>query len=82
MWNYEHETDEIHDRYLTMGVEKGDEKIPLIIEIAQSLKLRIKSIDVRKPTLDDVFLHYTGRMMRDEEPEKPMKMHARMYNRR
>ncbi|MBU0496953.1 MAG: ATP-binding cassette domain-containing protein [Candidatus Thermoplasmatota archaeon] len=71
-----------HDNSLTLGVEKGDEKIPIIIEIAQSLKLKIKSIDVRKPTLDDVFLHYTGRMMRDEEPENPMKQHARMYNRR
>ncbi len=70
-----------HDSSLTLGVEKGDEKIPEIIEIAQSLKLKIKSIDVRKPTLDDVFLHFTGRMMRDEEPENPMKMHARMFNR-
>jgi ABC-2 type transport system ATP-binding protein len=50
-----------------MGVEKGDEKIPLIIEISQSEKIRIKSISVRKPTLDDVFLHYTGRTMRDQE---------------
>jgi ABC-2 type transport system ATP-binding protein len=71
-----------HNESLTLGVEKGDEKIPVIVEIAQSLKLKIKSIDVRKPTLDDVFLHYTGRMMRDEEPENPMKRHARMYNRR
>lgn len=70
-----------HDSSLTLGVEKGDEKIPEIIEIAQSLKLKIKSIDVRKPTLDDVFLHFTGRMMRNEEPENPMKMHARMFNR-
>jgi ABC-2 type transport system ATP-binding protein len=70
-----------HDFSLTLGVEKGDEKIPEIIEIAQSLKLKIKSIDVRKPTLDDVFLYYTGRTMRDEEPENPMKMHTRMFNR-
>lgn len=70
-----------HDSSLTLGVEKGDEKIPVIIEIAQSLKLKIKSIDVRKPTLDDVFLHYTGRMMRNEEPENPMKIHSRMFNR-
>jgi len=56
-----------HNSNLTMGVEKGDEKIPLIIEISQSEKIRIKSISVRKPTLDDVFLHYTGRTMRDQE---------------
>jgi ABC-2 type transport system ATP-binding protein len=56
-----------YDSSLTLGVEKGDEKIPIVIEIAQSLNIKIKSISVRKPTLDDVFLSYTGRMMRDQE---------------
>ena len=56
-----------HDGFLTLGVEKGDEKIPVIIELAQSSGVKIKSISVRKPTLDDVFLSYTGRTIRDEE---------------
>ncbi len=56
-----------HDKTLTLGVEKGDEKIPLLIEIAQKINVRIKSISVRKPTLDDVFLSYTGRTIRDNE---------------
>ena len=58
-----------HDSFLTLGVEKGDEKIPIIIEIAQSLNIKIKSISVRKPTLDDVFLSFTGRTIRDQEPQ-------------
>ena len=62
-----------HDSFLTLGVKKGEEKIPEIIEIAQSLKLRITSISVRKPTLDDVFLHFTGRTMRDQEPTNQLK---------
>ena len=57
----------IHDSKLTLGVEKGDEKIPFIIEISQSEKINIKSINVRKPTLDDVFLYFTGRTIRDDE---------------
>ncbi|UCH72526.1 MAG: ATP-binding cassette domain-containing protein [Thermoplasmatales archaeon] len=56
-----------HDSFLTLGVEKGEEKIPAIIEIAQSLDIKIKSISVRKPTLDDVFIYFTGRTMRDQE---------------
>lgn len=56
-----------HDSFLTLGVEKGDEKIPIIIEIAQSLNIKIRSISVRKPTLDDVFLSFTGRTIRDQE---------------
>jgi len=56
-----------HEGLVTFGVEKGDEKIPEIIEIARKQDIKIKSISVRKPTLDDVFLSYTGRTIRDEE---------------
>ncbi len=71
-----------HDSFVTLGVKKGEEKIPVIIEIAQGLQIKIKSISVRKPTLDDVFLYYTGRTIRDQEPENPMKEIARMHHRR
>jgi ABC-2 type transport system ATP-binding protein len=58
---------ETYDDHLTLGVEQGDEKIPIIIESAQKQDIKIKSISVRQPTLDDVFISYTGRTMRDEE---------------
>jgi ABC-2 type transport system ATP-binding protein len=64
------------DSHLTIGVKKGEEKIPVIILIAQKLKIRIKSISVRKPTLDDVFLYFTGRTIKNQEPEHPMKQYA------
>ena len=67
----------IHNSYLTFGVEKGEEKIPIIVEIARSLGLKIKSIILRKPTLDDVFLSYTGKNIRIEEPEHILKQMAR-----
>ncbi|MEF8848803.1 MAG: ATP-binding cassette domain-containing protein [Candidatus Thermoplasmatota archaeon] len=56
-----------HDNYLTLGVEKGEEKIPLIIDLAHKNDVRIRSIDVHKPTLDDVFLAITGRSIRNKE---------------
>jgi len=71
-----------HDSFLTLGVEKGEEKIPIVIEIAQSQNIRIKSISVRKPTLDDVFLYFTGRSIRDQEPKNPLKETARFHPRR
>lgn len=58
---------EQHGSFLTLGVEMGEEKIPDIIELAQRWNIRIRSINVRKPTLDDVFLHFTGRTIRDRE---------------
>ncbi|MCK4996585.1 MAG: DUF4162 domain-containing protein, partial [Thermoplasmatales archaeon] len=62
-----------HDSSLTVGVERGEEKIPLIFEIAQSQDIKIKSISVGKPTLDDVFLYFTGRNIRDQEAANPQK---------
>lgn len=70
-----------HNSSLTLGVEKGDEKIPVIFEIAQHLDIRIKSISVRKPTLDDVFLSYTGRNIRDQEAENTIGRHPRIHRR-
>ncbi|KYK20900.1 ABC transporter ATP-binding protein [Thermoplasmatales archaeon SG8-52-4] len=66
-----------HDSLLTLGVEKGEEKIPTIIELAQSIGIKIKSINLRTPTLDDVFLYYTGRTIREQEAEHPWKGLAR-----
>jgi ABC-2 type transport system ATP-binding protein len=55
-----------YENHITLGVEKGEEKIPVIIELAQQKKIQVKSISVHKPTLDDAFLHYTGHRIRDE----------------
>jgi len=60
-----------HASFLTLGVERGEEKIPTIFDIARTINISISSIDVRKPTLDDVFLYYTGRSMREQNPEVP-----------
>ena len=32
--------------------------------------IEIKSINLKKPTLDDVFIHFTGRELREKEQEK------------
>ncbi len=72
----------IYDSSLTLGVEKGEEKIPVIIELARSLEIKIKSISVRKPTLDDVFLLYTGRKIQEETVNHVPKMPPMFYGRR
>lgn len=51
-----------------LQVEKGEEKIPLLIKIdEEKTGFKIKSINLRKPTLEDVFLHFTGRTIRERE---------------
>jgi len=57
-----------HDGMIDLNCEHGEEKIPLLMEIDQKeAGFEIKSINLRKPTLEDVFLHFTGRTIREIE---------------
>lgn len=57
----------MRDGKLTLHVANGERCIPAIMDIAHSSRITIDSINLRKPTLDDVFMHYTGRNIREEE---------------
>ena len=37
-----------------------------LVEMAVQNKVPVKSLSVQNTTLDDVFVHYTGRQLRDE----------------
>lgn len=56
-----------HDSLLTLTLEKGERRIPELIEMARLQGVRVASVHLRKPSLEDVFLHFTGRMIRDDE---------------
>ena len=55
----------IEDR-LELSVVKGEIMIPRIVEIAQKVGVEVKAVSLRKPTLEDVFIHLTGREIREE----------------
>ncbi|MGD0729767.1 MAG: ATP-binding cassette domain-containing protein [Terracidiphilus sp.] len=42
-----------------------------LVELAASLDETITSLSVQNTTLDDVFVHYTGRQLRDEQVKPP-----------
>lgn len=44
---------------------RGEEIIPKIIKAAEEVKAKILHLSVREPTLEDVFIHYTGRAIRE-----------------
>nr|MDO8132953.1 ATP-binding cassette domain-containing protein [Candidatus Njordarchaeum guaymaensis] len=52
---------------LTVHVKNGHETLPRIVEVAANAGIRIGSISLHEPDLGDVFLHYTGRAIREEE---------------
>lgn len=55
------------DGELAVYVNDGGGAIPAIMQAMNSRGIDIKTISMSRPSLDDVFLKYTGRTMRSEE---------------
>jgi ABC-2 type transport system ATP-binding protein len=55
---------------LSITTKNGETLIPKIVEIANNAGANIESVVVQKPTLNDVFLYYTGREIRAAEAEQ------------
>ena len=51
---------------LHLLVDNGGHRIPEIVNLVSSSGVVLESVDLHKPTLDDVFLAFTGRSIRDE----------------
>src|SRR5690606_12714451 len=49
----------------------GTKRLPMIIEALWREGIRVSTVNLKKPSMDDVFVHYTGRELRDEGAEKP-----------
>jgi len=68
-------------KIISFKVDKGHK---FLVSFIKNFETPIKSINLRRPTLNDVFLKLTGRQIRDEEVsvkdlmKKRMKMHGRM----
>ena len=51
---------------LKVHVQSASEALPRIVEAAANAGFRINSITLHEPNLEDVFIHYTGRKIREE----------------
>ncbi|MCD6557828.1 MAG: ATP-binding cassette domain-containing protein [Candidatus Aenigmarchaeota archaeon] len=56
-----------HNSKLTIMVEQGEKRIPELIDMAQKNGVKVKSVSLHKPSLEDVFLHFTGKTIREQE---------------
>jgi len=64
---------------ITLFASKGTEVIPKIFQISSDLEVKINSISLTQPTLDDVFISYTGHEIRDDDGGFNRKLeHAKM----
>ncbi len=64
---------------LVLFASNGTEVIPKIFQISSELDIKIISISLTRPTLDDVFISYTGHEIRDDDSTFNRKReHAKM----
>ncbi len=64
-------------------VEKnGDEMIPRLFKMADEFGVHITSVRLKRPTLDDVYMKYTGRTIREAESTRNEGRKMRMMKRR
>ncbi len=56
---------EAKDNSITLTVTNASEHLPLILQTIGS----VTSVEIHSPTLNDVFLHFTGREIREGTPE-------------
>lgn len=57
----------LHDGQLSLTMEKGEQRIPELMRLALQAGVRVQAVSLRKPSLEDVFLHFSGRTIREEE---------------
>jgi ABC-2 type transport system ATP-binding protein len=54
------------DGDLKLTVEHGEEALPALLRVLDGAGITLQSINLSRPTLDDVFLTLTGRSLREE----------------
>jgi len=59
----------------------GASSIPKIFEFAAQKGIKIQSLELRTPTLNDVFLHYVGRDLRHEHSDGKDRLKMTMHRR-
>ena len=52
---------------ITVTVEAGERRVPELVSIAHDHGIHVNSVILRKPSLEDVFIHFTGRSIRERE---------------
>jgi ABC-2 type transport system ATP-binding protein len=68
----------IFDGELFLSVKNGGKEIKRILEVARKNKIDVLEINIRKPTLNDVFLSLTGKEIREETPNFKEQLKGRM----
>jgi ABC-2 type transport system ATP-binding protein len=68
----------LHEDVFSLTMEKGERRIPELIGLAQKAGVAVTCVHLRKPSLEDVFLHFTGKTIRESEASQSERNRAMM----
>jgi ABC-2 type transport system ATP-binding protein len=58
------------DDTLTVAIDEGAREIPRLVEAVEALGVGVRAVSVHHLSLEDVFIHLTGRTLREERARK------------
>ena len=64
---------------VVVSLKNADQYVSTIVTLLNARQVPIASIAIHKPTLEDVFLSFTGKTIREQEADQ--KENMRMYQR-
>jgi ABC-2 type transport system ATP-binding protein len=73
---------EIHNDDVVVSLNNADQHVSSIVTLLNARQIPITSITIHKPTLEDVFLSFTGRTIREQEADQKENIRIHMRTRR
>ena len=60
----------VEEEYMRVSVDSGARNLPMLIDEVRASNGTVLSATVHEQSLEDVFIHYTGKSIREEEAKK------------
>ena len=60
---------QLSDETLAIEVNDGESAAPKVFKLAEENKIEINNMRIREPSLEDVFIHFTGKTLRDADTD-------------
>ena len=68
----------VHEDVLSLTMDRGERRIPELVVMAQEQGVVVTCVNLHKPSLEDVFLHFTGRTIREREADASERLRVAM----
>ena len=77
-----HALAQVHEDRLVLTVDDPERALSKVFQKATERSIRIRSVSIHQPTLNDVFLKFTGRELRDEVGGQGDRSYAQLMRKR